>query len=254
MKRTGLLLMIICLATIVFAQSSAKSSTPIIPKYLIDGRFYKDRPTDTEGQNVGSAVLKAKDGNLVFLLKLERELPERDKAYAIPLDKVWNGKFFLEESKKPQKWMYFKEVKPRPTLLKEGDRIGVFSVTDTEGKVWNDLNTLGKPLLLDFWQITCGPCIKEMPEMNTWLTICPNVNYFAVTWNTPEQIKPIVEKQRFLFRQIANDKVLNRKFAVPLTPTTIIVDKTGVIRKVIVGTNQQKRDELLHCLRQLEKE
>lgn len=254
MKRTGLLITFWYLTMVIFAQSQTKNSAPVPPSYLIDGLFYLDRPTGVVGQKVEHAVLKAKDGHIVHFLKLERELPERDKKYAIPLAKVWNGKFFLQESKKPQKFTRYVEVKPRPTLLREGDRIGKFTVTDTEGKLWTNWNTAGKTLLLDFWQTSCGPCIKEMPEMNTWMTICPNVNYFAVTWNTAEQIKPIINKQQFRFRQIASDTVFNRMFSVPATPTTVIVDKTGVIRKVIIGTNQQKRDELLDCLRQLEKE
>lgn len=79
----------------------------------------------------------------------------------------------------------------------------------------------------------------------------PDVNYLAVTWNTPEQIQKIVERQGFRFRQIAGDSVLWKMFGVQQTPTTVVLDKQGVVRKITIGTNQQKRDELLKTIRQL---
>lgn len=90
-----------------------------------------------------------------------------------------------------------------------------------------------------------------MSELSKWLDACPDVNYLAVTWNTPEQIQKIVERQGFRFRQIAGDSVLWKMFGVQQTPTTVVLDKQGVVRKITIGTNQQKRDELLKTIRQL---
>ena len=82
----------------------------------------------------------------------------------------------------------------------------------------------------------------------------PDVNYLAVTWNTPEQIQTIVERQGFRFHQVANDSALWKMFGVQQTPTTVVIDKQGVVRKLTIGTNQQKRDELLKTIRQLSAE
>lgn len=38
------------------------------------------------------------------------------------------------------------------------------------------------------------------------------------------------------------------------TPTTVLVDKKGIVRKVEIGTNERKRKELLECLKELVKE
>ena len=43
-------------------------------------------------------------------------------------------------------------------------------------------------------------------------------------------------------------------FGVQQTPTTVVIDKQGVVRKLTIGTNQQKRDELLKTIRQLSAE
>ena len=46
---------------------------------------------------------------------------------------------------------------------------------------------------------------KEMPDLNEWMKVCPDVTYFSTTWNTAEQIKKIVENSPFLFTHIANE-------------------------------------------------
>lgn len=105
--------------------------------------------------------------------------------------------------------------------------------------------------MLNFWYTGCGPCIKEMPELSTWVDACPDVNFLAVTWNTADEIRPVVRRRGFRFVQIAGDKSLWRMFGVQQTPTTVVIDKDGTVRKIVLGTNQQKRDELLECVKSL---
>ena len=45
-----------------------------------------------------------------------------------------------------------------------------------------------------------------------------------------------------------------QKFGVGPTPLTVVVDRKGVIRKMVEGTSRQKRDELLECVKLVEKE
>lgn len=227
-----------------------RSKNPIFaaktqPLFLIQGLFFKNKPSSLEGKKVGMVTLKTKNDNEATCLKIRGELTEADKKCAIPLEQVPHGKDFLEEAKKPQKFIY---------ILREKDKMGAFSATDTKGKIWNNQNTLGKPLVLNFWYTGCGPCILEMPEISGWMKICPNVNYLAITWDTAAQIKRIVEKKQFLFHQIAGDQILWKTFDIRATPTTVVINKKGIICKIVTGTNQQTREELLELIKNLEKE
>ncbi len=113
---------------------------------------------------------------------------------------------------------------------------------------------LGKPFVLNFWYIGCGPCIKEMPDLNEWMKTCPDATYFSTTWNTAEQIKNIVTTRPFLFTHIADNLFFFKTFKVQVTPTTVLVDKKGIIRYWEEGTSESKRQCLLEHLKELSKE
>ena len=202
-------------------------------KYVIDGLFFSEKPAGLKEQSAVWSVVRNKAGQSMWLL-LDATLSEEDRKKAIPREDV--------ESMKAD----FAGL-----TLKVGDRIGAFEVKDMQGKTWSDQNTLGRPLVLNFWYTGCGPCIKEMPELSTWVDICPNVNFLAVTWNTADEIRPIIKRRGFRFVQVAGDKSLWKMFGVQQTPTTVVIDREGVVRKIVSGTNQQKRDDLLECVKSL---
>lgn len=219
------------------------------PKLLVDGCFFMEMPSELSGTKFKMALLKSDDGRKMMLVTGVK-LSESSKKYAVPQSEVEDADYWLEKAKGSVKFMSM-ITHTSKLAMKEGERIKPFSVQATDGTRWTDRNTLGRPLVLNFWYTGCGPCIREMSELSKWLDACPDVNYLAITWNTPEQIQKIVERQGFRFRQIAGDSVLWKMFGVQQTPTTVVLDKQGVVRKITIGTNQQKRDELLKTIRQL---
>ena len=93
--------------------------------------------------------------------------------------------------------------------------------------------------------------MEQPKQLSTWVDACPDVNFLAVTWNTADEIRSIIERRGFRFVQITDNKSLWQMFGVQQTPTTVVIDRDGVVRKVVLGTNQQKRDELLECVKSL---
>lgn len=217
-------------------------------KYLIEGLFFSELPSSLDGRDIHMVRLSDKVSLIVF----DGALSADDKSYAMPANEVPRAKELLAEAEKPRRMMRMRLHAPEPISLAEGDTLPDFSVTDTEGRVWNRNDLLGSPLVLNFWYTGCGSCIREMPELSGWTKLYPKTHFLAVTWNSREQIEPIVAKQQFLFRQIVSDKELWKMFSIQVTPTTVLVDKQGIIRKVVIGTNQQKRDALAELLKELQ--
>ena len=90
-----------------------------------------------------------------------------------------------------------------------------------------------------------------MPEISKWKGECPDVNFLAVTYNSFEEIKDIVERQNFRFTQVAGDRTLWEMFMVQQTPTTVLIDKDGVVRKLVIGTNGQKRHDMFEAIKEV---
>ncbi len=249
MKNILLLACLLCGMTFSAWGQKTDSKKPMM---LIDGCFFTELPSELQGVTYQVSILKSDDGRMVLLVK-GIELSEKSKKYALPLSEVKDADYWLKKAAENQKILSMITHKPK-MALKEGERIKPFSVQATDGTRWTDRNTQGRPLVLNFWYTGCGPCIREMPELNGWMDACPDVNYLAVTWNTPEQIRKIVERRGFRFHQVAGDSVLWKIFGVQQTPTTVVLDKEGVVRKITIGTSQQKRDELLETIRRVSAE
>lgn len=221
-----------------------------LPKYLIDGCFFNEIPSNMANEHMLVMNLSDQDGNNIFGISGVK-LSDEQKRGAIKKEDVPNADFWIKQAK-DREWLL--EMNKENSLSKkpkiaEGDTIGLFSVKDVDGRVWDNASTKGHALVLNFWYIGCGPCIKEMPEISKWKDECPDVNFLAVTYNSFDEIKDIVKRQNFRFTQVADNKTLWKMFSVFQTPTTVLIDKDGVVRKVTTGTNDYKRQEMLKAIK-----
>ena len=208
-----------------------------LPKYLIDGYFFNELPFDITHQSVDMMSVSDQDGNRIYAVS-GVTLSDNQKRHAIRKEDVPNADFWIKEAKN-RAWIKSinEDNQAQKTRIAEGDTIGQFCVKDIDGRVWDNASTKGHALVLNFWYIGCGPCIKEMPEISKWKDECPDVNFLAVTYNSFDEIKDIVKRQNFRFTQVTDNKTLWEMFGVSLTPTTVLVDKDGVVRKVTTGIN-----------------
>lgn len=101
----------------------------------------------------------------------------------------------------------------------------------------------GKPMVLNFWATWCPACQSEMGELQKFKDLHPEVMLHLVSiGETPDEI------QNFLTEQGLNlDAVIDptgkgaQLYRVTAIPTTLVVDKTGMIvfRKVGAITEEE---------------
>lgn len=122
--------------------------------------------------------------------------------------------------------------------FKENQRIPSFHFTDIKGNVLSSEDLTGKILVLNFWSITCGPCIKEMPQLNELVEKMKgeDVVFIAPAFYSPK--KYLVEKflpmHPFAYNivEITNPDDYN----IFEFPTHIVTDKNhNIIYKVATG-------------------
>lgn len=254
MKRNSLFLFL----SMMFVWAGLCSAQTTSDKYyLIDGYFFNGMlPGVRNAQGDRLVMLKDDEGHMALEIRLAKgkTLPEYAVKYRIPVEEVPGGEELLRISRSGTEPMI--SISSNSVTLDEwvGKPFPDFKVTDTTGRVWTKADILGKPFVLNYWHTGCGPCIKEMPDLNEWMKVCSDVTYFSTTWNTADQIKKIVENRPFLFTHIADELFFFDLFKVQVTPTTLLVDKKGIIRYWDEGTNVSKREFLLDKLKELSAE
>ena len=116
----------------------------------------------------------------------------------------------------------------------------------------------GGPLLLNFWNLACEPCKKEMKELDK-LNIRYNdqgFKYVSINIDTPRQmskVKSYINSQKFSFTVLSDPRAeLFRKMGGKVMPFVIIADSTGEITNRHVGYNpgdeKELEKEILHLL------
>jgi thiol-disulfide isomerase/thioredoxin len=98
----------------------------------------------------------------------------------------------------------------------------------------------GKTVVMNFWTITCGPCVEELPsflELADMLRDNKNVEVVAITtdknWKEVAALFPPRFNLKVLFDP--ERKIVRDKYGTRLFPETWIVDSRGVVRMRVDG-------------------
>jgi peroxiredoxin len=110
-----------------------------------------------------------------------------------------------------------------------------FTLPKQGGGEWKMSDQRGKVIVMNFWTVTCRPCIQEMPTIELLAEIIEDwgdVEIVAVstdrTWEEAETIIPRTSRITSLLD--SERKVVTGQFGTNLFPETWIIDADGVVR------------------------
>ena len=112
-----------------------------------------------------------------------------------------------------------------------------FSLMNGEEKSFSDY--LGSTLVVNFWYMNCGPCIIEMPVLNQLVEDYKesDINFLSFSFDKKEDLEIFLKNTEFNYVHAPVDLNFMYSFDISVYPTHWIVDETGVIRDLIVGTS-----------------
>ncbi|NUM81985.1 TlpA family protein disulfide reductase, partial [bacterium] len=102
-----------------------------------------------------------------------------------------------------------------------------FNFTDARGQQFNTKLLSGKLVVVNFWFISCKPCIEEMPALNLLVKDYEpkGVLFIAPCNDQILEINKFLEKHKFDYVVIPNAATFSEKLGVEVYPTHLIVDK-----------------------------
>lgn len=110
-----------------------------------------------------------------------------------------------------------------------------FTLPMQGGGQWSLSEHRGKVLVINFWTVTCRPCIQEMPTLELLAEITEDWNDVEVvaistdrSWDEVETI--IAASSKITSLLDSEREVVTGKFGTRLFPETWIIDGDGVVR------------------------
>jgi peroxiredoxin len=129
---------------------------------------------------------------------------------------------------------------PKSHYLGNSLRAPDFELRDQHGKPWKLSDHRGKTVVMNFWTITCGPCVEEMPSLEQLALIAESrddLEVVAITtdrsWKVVKNLFKPGSKLKVLFDP--GKRVVRDLFGTRLYPETWVIDEHGVVRARVDG-------------------
>jgi peroxiredoxin len=115
-----------------------------------------------------------------------------------------------------------------------------FTLQDRHGRPWRLSEHRGKVIVLNFWSVTCPPCVEEMPTFERLARLVAERDDIELvtisTDRTWDAVSTVVSPRSPIPVLLDPDRAVTRDlFGTRLYPETWVIDPRGVIRLRIDG-------------------
>ena len=181
------------------------------------------------------SVVKDTSGKVLTLAE-RKEIMARGR-YALRVEKPNspNSAIIIRElsDAENQRRMEANPYKPQASgFFVTGRKPSSFSARDINGNKYKLKDLEGKVVVLNFWFINCGPCRKEIPELNKIVEEykdSSNIVFLAVALDDQDEVKNFAEKMPFNYQLIANGRYIAQNYGINIYPTHAVLDKEGKV-------------------------
>ncbi len=121
-----------------------------------------------------------------------------------------------------------------------GDPAPDFTLSDIHGKQHRLSDYRGKVVLLNFWATWCGPCLAEMPSMESLKNKLKDEKFVILAVSIDKgdlgSLKEFSKKKRYSFTVLHSpDGSIQGLYNPGVIPTSFVIDKSGTVFSRITG-------------------
>jgi cytochrome c biogenesis protein CcmG/thiol:disulfide interchange protein DsbE len=128
----------------------------------------------------------------------------------------------------------------------EGDRAPDFSITTDQGKRISPGAFGGSLLVLNFWETSCVPCVKELPSLSDFARKFRSEHVVVVAVGGDEdagKYRRFLRDHRVVLETYRDPaRRISKSFGTYLFPETYIIQDGRIIRKVVGGIDWMSDD------------
>ncbi len=144
--------------------------------------------------------------------------------------------------------------KEHPIYQLIGKSMPKFKLKDFNGKEVNSDNSKNKVVLLDFWEVWCGPCIESMPkveELQKKYASKGLLTYGIVNdLENIEASKKMVKKRGYSLPMLIGNEQIKKDFKIHTVPLYMVIDKKGVVIFISEGYYGKIEETIINALKE----
>lgn len=139
---------------------------------------------------------------------------------------------------------------PGAQALESGARVPNFTLNDMRGEKVSLEDFRGQVVILNFWATWCPPCRREMPEFNemnaelkkSGEAVLLAINLTDGRRETKAKVSQFMTSNKYSFRVLLDQSGEAADiFSIRGIPTTVVIDRDGVLHEQIVGATTKDR-------------
>lgn len=127
-----------------------------------------------------------------------------------------------------------------------------FELPSLDGSVIPSSASLGKVVLLDFWEVWCGPCVASMPQVQQM-----HENYggqglqvFGITHEQKQldAARRLIERKGVSFPTLVGNASLKEFYGLAAIPLYVVIDQQGKIAFVSEGFSPEIEEQVIKAI------
>jgi peroxiredoxin len=152
----------------------------------------------------------------------------------------WTVTFDIAKFHRPAPaWLI--DPKSLPQRIERDEWLGhaapAFQLRDLDGHPVELSSLRGKLVLLNFWSITCAPCVKELPDLQKFAAAHKDVTVWGVSLDQPDRDKKWLAQHQQSFPTLSDkDYDVSDLYKVHGIPATILIGPDGTIHDYWEGS------------------
>ena len=123
--------------------------------------------------------------------------------------------------------------KPRESQnFTTGKKINLFNTSDINGNKVDLKNMQDKIIVLNFWFVNCGPCRREIPELNKLVDSFKTdekILFVAVALDAKNGLEKFLKQFPFQYTIVDDGRWIAEKYGIRFYPTHVIIDTEGKV-------------------------